>query len=92
MGIKMIVYGKVQGVNFRWNTKKIADNLKIHGIVKNQNDGSVYIEAYSNNILTIKKFIDIIKSCPAPNGYVTNIEITKNNSNFKKYNNFQIIK
>ena len=39
------VYGLVQGVFFRYSTRKIARNLGLTGIVKNLRDGSVYIEA-----------------------------------------------
>ena len=39
------VYGLVQGVFFRYTTRKIARKLGLTGIVKNLPDGSVYIEA-----------------------------------------------
>ena len=39
------VYGLVQGVFFRYTTRKVARNLGLTGIVKNLPDGSVYIEA-----------------------------------------------
>lgn len=39
------VYGHVQGVFFRYTTRKIARKLGLTGIVKNMPDGSVYIEA-----------------------------------------------
>ena len=39
------VYGFVQGVFFRYTTRKIARKLGLTGIVKNLPDGSVYIEA-----------------------------------------------
>jgi len=39
------VYGKVQGVFFRYTTKKVARGLKLTGRVKNMPDGSVFIEA-----------------------------------------------
>jgi len=39
------IYGKVQGVNFRFSTKAKADALDICGMVKNMADGTVYIEA-----------------------------------------------
>lgn len=39
------VFGIVQGVFFRYETRKIARNLGLTGIVKNLSDGSVYIEA-----------------------------------------------
>jgi acylphosphatase len=39
------VYGSVQGVFFRYTTKKVAKKLGLTGFVKNMPDGSVYIEA-----------------------------------------------
>lgn len=39
------VFGKVQGVGFRYYTHKKARELSISGFVKNMPDGSVYIEA-----------------------------------------------
>ena len=39
------VKGRVQGVGFRWSTAMEATNRGITGFVKNQSDGSVYIEA-----------------------------------------------
>ena len=39
------VIGKVQGVFFRASTKTMADELNIKGFVRNERDGSVYIEA-----------------------------------------------
>ena len=39
------VYGKVQGVGFRYYTHKKATGLGLKGFVKNKPDGSVYIEA-----------------------------------------------
>ena len=39
------VAGKVQGVFFRASTKNKADELNIKGFVRNEPDGSVYIEA-----------------------------------------------
>lgn len=51
------VYGKVQGVGFRFYTNKKAVELNISGFVQNKPDGSVYIEAEGDrtNLLT---FID----------------------------------
>jgi len=39
------VYGKVQGVGFRYYTHKKAVEFNITGFVQNKSDGSVYIEA-----------------------------------------------
>ena len=39
------VQGKVQGVWFRDSTMKEAKRLGINGFVRNEPDGSVYVEA-----------------------------------------------
>ena len=39
------VHGLVQGVFFRYTTRKKARRLGLTGVVKNMPDGSVYIEA-----------------------------------------------
>ncbi|MBY8988915.1 MAG: acylphosphatase [Candidatus Lokiarchaeota archaeon] len=39
------VYGLVQGVFFRYTTRKVARKLGLTGTVKNLPNGSVYIEA-----------------------------------------------
>ena len=44
------IYGRVQNVGFRYHTKKTADSLQITGFVKNQPDGSVYVEAEGDEI------------------------------------------
>ena len=45
------VIGKVQGVFFRASTKEEADALGIKGFVRNEWDGSVYIEAEGEEVL-----------------------------------------
>ena len=43
--LRINVRGVVQGVFFRASTKAKADALGVRGLVQNQPDGSVYIEA-----------------------------------------------
>jgi len=43
--LNITVRGKVQGVWFRATTREQADNIGVRGFVKNQADGSVYLEA-----------------------------------------------
>lgn len=43
--VSITVSGRVQGVFFRASTKKEADRLAIKGFVRNESDGSVFIEA-----------------------------------------------
>lgn len=39
----ILITGKVQGVFFRVSTKQIADNLQLHGWVRNSSDGKVEV-------------------------------------------------
>jgi acylphosphatase len=39
------ITGRVQKVSFRYYTRKTAQELGVSGFVKNETDGSVYIEA-----------------------------------------------
>jgi acylphosphatase len=39
------VHGRVQGVNFRYYTRMTAYQYNVQGFVRNEPDGSVYIEA-----------------------------------------------
>ncbi|SFS60996.1 acylphosphatase [Marininema halotolerans] len=41
----IIVHGRVQGVGFRWFTKRVALRLKLRGWVRNRADGTVEIDA-----------------------------------------------
>ncbi|MBT8189199.1 MAG: acylphosphatase [Saprospiraceae bacterium] len=43
--IEFIVFGHVQGVGFRYFTRKKANELSIHGWVQNEGDGTVKIMA-----------------------------------------------
>ncbi len=43
--VKIKVFGLVQGVFFRESTRKKAEELGVQGMVKNKEDGSVYIDA-----------------------------------------------
>jgi len=47
---------KVQGVWFRVSTRNKAQELGVCGIVKNQSDGSVYVEAEGDEIV-LKRFV-----------------------------------
>ena len=57
LGLKIKVYGRVQGVGFRFFTKQWAEKLKIVGFVLNDKDGSVYIEAYGQKE-NLEKFLN----------------------------------
>ncbi|GAB6189524.1 acylphosphatase [Marinitoga arctica] len=53
------VYGRVQGVGFRWFVNKIAESLNLKGYVMNMPDGSVEIFAEGNekDLESLKDFL-----------------------------------
>jgi acylphosphatase len=57
------VSGKVQGVFFRASTEEKARELSIKGFVKNESDGSVFIEAEGEEE-NLKLFIGWCKQGP----------------------------
>ncbi len=46
LGSRMIVTGRVQGVGFRAFTRRVADEEKVRGWVRNLPDGSVEVQAW----------------------------------------------
>ncbi len=46
--VSIEIRGKVQGVWYRASAKKEADRLNIMGFVKNQENGSVYMEVFGD--------------------------------------------
>lgn len=79
--LKIHVRGKVQGVWFRANTKKIADKLELHGFVRNEIDESVYIEV-SGDDKKICEFILWFQDGPEL-AIVESVTIFKNNIVFE---------
>lgn len=54
---QIIVFGKVQGVGFRYYAKQKAEELKLKGFIQNEKDGSVCIKVMGNDYI-VKQFID----------------------------------
>ena len=57
--LNIIVKGNVQGVGYRNAAKRQARLLNVNGFVKNNYDGSVYIEAEGSN----QDLEDFVKWC-----------------------------
>ncbi len=57
------VYGSVQGVFFRYTTRKVARKIGLTGFVKNLPDGSVYIEAEGTEG-DLKELLEFAKKGP----------------------------
>lgn len=72
--VSIRVTGFVQGVGFRYSTKLVADQIGVYGIVRNESDGSVYIEANGEEE-KIDKFIEKIRNSPSPSGQVDSINV-----------------
>ncbi|MDD5492398.1 MAG: acylphosphatase [bacterium] len=55
--VHIIVKGMVQGVGFRYFTRRLADSLGLSGYVKNLPDGNVEIEAEGDK----QSLLDLIR-------------------------------
>ena len=71
---EIIVKGRVQGVGFRANAKRVAHSMQIQGQVKNLLDGSVWILA-EGTAENMEDFIAWCRSGPAM-AAVKEVEIT----------------
>jgi acylphosphatase len=52
--LKVTIEGKVQGVFFRKEAKKVADVLGVYGTVRNNADGSVELVAFGDREIVYK--------------------------------------
>jgi acylphosphatase len=64
------VSGRVQGVFYRASAKKEADRLGVHGLVRNESNGSVLLEAEGSEP-NLAEFITWCKKGPAGAQVVT---------------------
>ena len=82
------ITGKVQGVFFRASTKAVADQMGIKGLVKNEKDGSVYIEAEGDET-TLSMFLEWCNEGP-DKSIVENVAVE--DGEVKNYRNFEVVK
>ncbi len=68
---RIYVRGRVQGVGYRWSALREANRRGIKGFVRNQDDGSVYIEAEGH----YEKLLDFIEWCRSGPGYVSSVRV-----------------
>lgn len=68
------IYGQVQGVFFRVSAKEKAEKLGITGFVRNEKDGSLFIEAEGEK-QNLDKFLQWCKK-GSPMAKVERIEVT----------------
>lgn len=90
--IEFEVFGKVQGVYFRKNTKNLALKLNLTGWCKNTDHGTVIGEAEGKN-KQIDKMIHWLGNIGSPNSEIEKLLIKKReNITELKYKEFQIIR
>lgn len=87
MAKRFVVYGRVQGVGFRYFTWKEAERIGIKGIVRNCVDGSVEIVAEGNEE-QLQDFYNWLKVGPRTASVGRVLEDYIEN---KRYSDFSII-
>lgn len=88
MGVTINVIGKVQGVFFRVSAKEKADELGVLGTVKNEKDGSVFIEAEGNEE-NLNRFIEWCKKGPSK---AVVLEVKIEMAKPKQFHTFEILR
>lgn len=80
------IFGRVQGVGFRFNTRKRANDLDLRGFVRNESDGSVYVEV-EGDAKSLEKFTEWCKQGPT---FARVKRIEKNKGDIKDFDDFKI--
>ncbi len=62
--LQLHIYGRVQGVSFRYYTQQKARELGVRGFVKNMPDGSVYVEATGDED-QMDRFVEYCRQGPS---------------------------
>ncbi len=86
---KINLTGKVQGVGFRETTKYVADQAGIKGFVRNEPDGSVYIEAEAEQ-WELDSFVDWCNE--GPDRAIVDSCTVKMTDEIKHFTDFVILK
>jgi acylphosphatase len=80
------ISGKVQGVFFRASTKEKADELGVTGMVRNEKNGSVYIEAQGEQ----EQLEEFVKWCRRGPQHARVDAVDVSEISFKDYKQFTI--
>ena len=83
--VNIRISGQVQGVFFRGSAQNKADELDIQGFARNEPDGTVYIEAESDDQAALDEFIAWCKVGP-PSAEVDEVSVASGAySNLKRF-------
>ena len=86
--LNITISGKVHGVFFRMSTKAVSDQLGVKGIIKNQKDGTIFIEAEGDDF-SLENFMEWCHEGPLQ-ATVQNVEVIE--AEVKNYRNFEVLK
>ena len=86
--IDIKITGRVQGVSFRAVTKMVADQMGVRGIIRNESDGSVFVEAEGDDV-SLEVFLEWCHDGP-DRAIVENVTVST--GEMKNYKNFEVIK
>ncbi|MBX2964208.1 MAG: acylphosphatase [Cyclobacteriaceae bacterium] len=87
--VSIRISGKVQGVFYRASTVEKAHQLNLKGLVRNESDGSVFVEAEGDEN-KLKELIAWCKIGP-PRAQVNDVEITEHDK-VKNFYRFEIVR
>ncbi|MGN1279102.1 MAG: acylphosphatase [Limosilactobacillus sp.] len=73
VNVQLTITGQVQGVGFRWGTLQLARQFNLTGYVRNQRDGTVYVEAQGPKA-AVAGFIRRLAQGPTPYASVDHIQ------------------
>ncbi|MCX8029816.1 MAG: acylphosphatase [Brevinematales bacterium] len=82
------VFGRVQGVGFRYFVQRNASKLGLKGWVRNVEDGSVEVLAYGDE-KSISELLKLLYQGPSM-AYVRDVKYSTENVNNIPYSNFYI--
>ncbi len=80
------VKGRVQGVGFRYSAMKAARSFNLNGFVRNEQDGSVYMEAEGDD-LSLELLLDWCRRGP---GHSRVDDVIHSESGFRGFQEFGI--
>jgi acylphosphatase len=87
--LKIIIHGKVQGVGFRFESMQKARELHLAGFVRNERDGTVYIEAQGDRG-DLNKFLHWCEFHGPPLAKISKVD-SKFTNESKNYQGFKAI-
>jgi acylphosphatase len=79
------IYGIVQGVGFRYHAIRQANSIGVTGFVRNEPDGSVYIEAEGNETA----LAEFVKWCKTGPSYAHVEDVNVKEGNLKNFTLFE---